>query len=339
MRATVFALLSCDVFIRCIMELAKKRIRKYSGFERRKFPFVYLFIAFPVLQFLVFWVYVNSSSIAIAFTNAETGKFTFANFTEVFKTFKEADPNNSKGILLWDAIRNSVLLWGLDFVILFPIGVTTTYILYRRIWGHYIFRICYIIPSLMGAVMWSQLICYLAAYDGALTSLARWIGFNVPEKKGLLATDKTAFPTIVIIKIVMGLVGNNAVLTGAFSRVPDEIYESADLDGAGFWRTYAQIAVPCVWSTIATLMTFSLCSVVTADYNVFLFTNGTGEYGTATIGFLLYRITLDISESSSIHKPYYGYPAALGVVLTVITLPVVLIGRKIIDSIYADVEV
>ena len=319
------------------MELAKKRIRKYSGFERRKFPFVYLFIAFPVLQFLVFWVYVNSSSIALAFTDAE-GVPTFDNFKLLFESFK-GDMTHSKGVLLWDAIKNSVFLWGLDFVILFPIGVTTTYILYRRLWGHYIFRICYIIPSLMGAVMWSQLICYLSAYNGALTSLVRWLGFNLPEKKGLLVTPQTAFPTIVGIKIVMGLVGNNAVLTGAFSRVPDEIYESADLDGAGFWRTYAQIAVPCVWSTIATLMTFSLCSFVTADYNVFLFTNGTGEYGTATIGFLLYRITLDISESSAVSKPYYGYPAALGFLLTMITLPVVLFGRKIIDSIYADVEV
>ena len=199
----------------------------------------------------------------------------------------------------------------------------------------------------MGAVMWSQLICYLVGMEvngnpGVVIGILTKLGINLPEKvyeEGLFFTNETAFPTIVSVKILMGLVGNNAVLTGAFSRVPDEIYESAELDGAGFWRTYYQIAVPCVWSTIATLMTFSLCSVVIADYNVFLFTNGTGEYGTATIGFLLYRITLDISETKSIRPPYYGYPAALGVVLTVITLPVVLIGRKIIDSIYADVEV
>jgi hypothetical protein len=87
-------------------------------------------------------------------------------------------------------------------------------------------------------------------------------------------------------------------------------------------------------------MTFSLCSFVTADYNVFLFTNGNGSNGTATIGFLLYRLTLDIAEGAQNNgKPYYGYPAALGVLLTCITLPVVLIGRKIIDKIFVDVEV
>ena len=84
-------------------------------------------------------------------------------------------------------------------------------------------------------------------------------------------------------------------------------------------------------------MTFSLCSFVTADYNVFLFTGGNGNNDTATIGFLLYKITLGLSESGG--KPYYGYPAALGVCLTCVTLPIVLIGRKIIDGMFVDVEI
>ena len=322
------------------MNTVIKRVNKYSGFEKRKFPFVYMFIAFPVLQFLVFWVFVNFSSIVFAFQDGD-GAFTLENFRFVFEALKGPTKENLY-YHLGGAILRSLFLWGLDFVILFPIGVTTTYILYRRLWGHFVFRVCYIIPSLMGAVMWSQLICYLVSYDGVITIMLKNMGVNLPSRvfeEGLFFAEETAFPTIVSVKILMGLVGNNAVLTGAFSRVPDEIYESAELDGAGFWRTYAQIAVPCVWSTIATLMTFSLCSFITADYNVFLFTAGTGDYNTATVGFLLYKITLNISESSSGSTPYYGYPAALGVFLTIITVPIVLVGRRIIESIYSEVEI
>lgn len=322
------------------MGIPAKKINKYSGFEKRKFPFIYLFIAFPVLQFLVFWVYINSSSIVFAFQDGD-GKFTLDNFKFVFEALK-APTRQNLYFHLGETIGRSFFLWALDFIILFPIGVTTTYILYRRLPGHYVFRVCYIIPSLMGAVMWSQLICYLVSADGVVTMILKNIGVKLPDKvfeEGLFFSEETAFPTIVSIKILMGLVGNNAVLTGAFSRVPDEIYESAELDGAGFWRTYYQIAVPCVWSTIATLMTFSLCSVVIADYNVFLFTGESGAYNTSTVGFLLYKITLSISNSSNGTKPYYGYPAALGVFLTLITVPVVLVGRKIIESIYVDVEI
>lgn len=321
------------------MEQTTIKVGKYSGFEKRKFPFIYAFIAFPVIQFLIFWVYVNFSSIVLAFQDGD-GVFTLENFEMIFRAMESAQDYNL-GLNLWDAMKRSLLLWVLDFFILFPIGVMTTYVLYRRIPGHYVFRICYIIPSLMGAVMWSQLICYLMQYDGAVTELVKLLGVDLPDlalRNGLFGSPETAFPAIISVKIIMGLVGNNAVLTGAFSRVPDEIYESADLDGAGFWRTFVSIAVPCVWSTIATLLIFSLCSFITADYNVFLFTGGNGNNDTATVGFLLYKITLNISQTSS-GKPYYGYPAALGLFLTCLTLPVVLIGRKIIDSIFADVEI
>ena len=315
---------------------AINKIAKYSGFERRKFPFIYLFIAFPVLQFLVFWVYVNFSSIVLAFQDGD-GNFTWDCVEMVFRALKEPQDYNLS-LSLWETMKRSLFLWGLDFFILFPIGVTTTYVLYRRVWGHYVFRICYIIPSLMGAVMWTQLLCYMMQSGGVITELVKALNLVPGENftNGLMANPKTAFPAIVSIKVVMSLVGNNAVLTGAFSRVPDEIYESAELDGAGFWRTFVSIAVPCVWSTIATLMTFSLCSFLTADYNVFLFTGGAGVNNTSTVGFLLYSLTLDISKGGD---PFYGYPAALGVFLTCLTLPIVLIGRKIIDSIFVDVEI
>lgn len=321
------------------MHTAQKKIANYSGFERKKFPFIYLFIAFPVVQFLVFWLYVNFSSIVLAFQDGN-GIPTLENFEFIFDAMFKKQAYNAN-IPLFETMMRSLFLWALDFIILFPIGVTTTYILYREIPGHYIFRLCYIIPSLMGAVIWSMLIIYMVENGGMIMKLLeKW---EVPmsemlQKGGLFGTEETAFPTIVTIKIVMGLVGNNAVLTGAFTRVPDEIYESAELDGAGFWRTYVNIAVPCVWSTIATLMTFSLCSFITADYNVFLFTAGEGDYGTSTVGFLLYKITLQIAEDPS-GSPYYGYPAALGVFFTAITLPIVLVGRRIIDKIFVDVEI
>ncbi len=318
------------------MALLTKKIGKYSGFEKRKFPFVYLFIAFPVIQFIIFWVYVNFSSIVLAFQDGQ-GLFTLENFKAVLNAFSAESTVGGIRVNLFMALKHSLLLWGLDFFILFPIGVATTYVLYRRLLGHYVFRICYIIPSLMGAVMWTQLIRYLVRTDGAITLLFKAIGVSVPERTGLFSDPTTAFPTIVAIKIAMGLVGNNAVLTGAFSRVPDEIYESADLDGAGFWTTFFRIAVPCVWSTIATLLTFALCSFVTADYNVFLFTGGNGGNNTETIGYVLYKMTLTISESTG--KPFYGQPAALGLLLTAITLPIVLFGRRIIDKVYADVEI
>jgi len=320
-----------------IFKKKKSFLNKYSKFEKQKFPFVYLLIAFPVLQFLVFWVYVNASSIATSFLDANAS-FTLNNFKDVWKALVDVD---NYGFNLWDSLKRTWIIWGMGFFVLFPIGVLTTYILARKIPGHYVFRIAYIIPGMMGAVMWTSLIQYLVQYDGPITVLLKQMGVQLPvlaEKNGLFGAEETAFFTIICIQVIMGLVSNNAVLTGAFTRVPDEIFESAEIDGAGFWKTFFKIAVPCVWPTIATLLTFSLCSVMTADYNIFLYSNGTGQPGMSTVGFLLYNITYQISLRGG-GLGSYGYPAALGLFLTIITLPVVLFGKKAIDSVYKGVQI
>lgn len=318
------------------MKKGKGFLNKYSKFEKQKFPFVYLLIAFPVIQFAIFWVYVNFSSITTAFIDG-SNNFTFDNFKLVFDALVSAD---SDGFNLFDSLKRTWIIWGVNFFLLFPISLLTTYILTKKIPGHYIFRICYIIPSLMGAVLWTRLVRYLVAYNGPITVALINMGVPLPFnalQNGLFGGPETAFATIIGVQIIMGLVGNNAVLTGAFTRVPNEIFESAEIDGAGFWRSFFHIAVPCIWPTIGTLLVFNLCSIMTADYNIFLYTNGTGGMEMSTVGFLLYNITYKISLSGG--QAYYGYPAALGLFLTILTLPVVLIGKRFIDRIYKGVTI
>lgn len=314
----------------------KKKGLKYSRFEKMDFPFVYLMILFPVVQFALFWIYVNASSIAFSFQTPE-GEFTFRNIRAVFKAFNGVD---SYGLNFGESLKHSLIIWGISHLIVFPISVITTYILQRQIFGHYVWRVCYIIPSLMGSIIWTTLVKYIVAYNGPVVSLLLQMGADLPEMvkhSGLLASEKTAFPTLITVSTIMGLVGNSAVLTGAFSRVPDEIFESAKLDGAGFWRECFQIAIPCVWSTLVMMMTFSLCSIFTSDVNVFLYSNGTGEPGLSTVGFHLYIITYRISMSGGV-RTSYGYPAALGFVLTCMTLPVVIIGRWALEKLQDAVE-
>lgn len=296
--------------------------------------FAYLLILFPVAQFLVFWVFVNASSIALAFQD-DFGKLTWNNFETVKNAFVYQD---QFGINLKDSLVRSWILWLVGEGICFPISLITTYVLTRKIAGHYIFRICYIVPSLMGAIIWTLLIKEMVRGEGPITLLVKSFGldpYSLAGTEGLLWDEATAFATIVSVRAVMGFVGNNAVLTGAYTRVPTELFESAELDGAGFFTEMFRIAIPCIWPTICTLLTFALCSIFTCDYNVYLFTNGQGNNETSTIGFQLFNLTYQLKEGNA----SYGYPAALGVVLTMITLPVVLAGKALLERMSENVEV
>lgn len=71
--------------------------------------------------------------------------------------------------------------------------------------------------------------------------------------------------------------------------------------------------------------------------NVFLYTNGEGGYGLDTMGFYIQYLVYRLSVTSSDKLPY-GYPAAIGLFITVITLPIVLIGRKGLEKLVDAVE-
>ena len=318
------------------MKLVDYVKKNYTRLERRDFRFAYLIVLFPVVQFLIFWFYVNVSSIGFAFQN-NLGEFTLQNFKTVYNAFIDKD---MLGINLGKSLGRSFLLWIIGEGIIFPITLITTYVLTKKIMGHYIFRVIYYVPGLMGAIIWTLLIKEMVGYSGPITKLLMSLNVELPggvRKNGLLRHEDTAFVTLIMVRSVMGIVGNNAVLTGAYTRVPDELFESAELDGAGFFTQMFRIAIPCIWSTICTLLTFALCSVFTCDYNVYLFTDGTGAYETSTIGFQLFNLTYRLSTGQG--STGYGYPAALGVVLTTMTLPVVLIGKGILERMSENVEV
>ena len=114
--------------------------KHYSKMERRDFFFAYMLVLFPVLQFIVFWVVVNASSIAYAFQNDATGQFTLENFKTVYNQFFAVDVATGKlnpDTSLVYALGRSFTLWIIGEGILFPITLITTYVLTRKILGHY----------------------------------------------------------------------------------------------------------------------------------------------------------------------------------------------------------
>ena len=313
----------------------KKWLAGYSKYEKKHFPFIYLCVLFPVVQFCIFFIYLNASSIALAF-QTRTGEFTFENIGNVFKALKETD---MYGFNVGTAIGHSLILWVFSKIIVFPIALFSTYVLFKRIPGHYIFRVIFAVPGIIGSVIWISVLRYMAAYDGPVLMIANKIGLEIPalvKTQGLLGYEGSAFWTMLSFT-VLGVVGGSVVITGAMSRIPEEIFESGKIDGVGFFREFAQIAVPCVGSTIAMQLTFDLCGVFVADCGVYLYTNGTGEPNAATMGFYFYYLQVKVS-TAGLGKAAFNYPAALGVVISLFTIPIVIVGRKMVDRLFPAVE-
>ena len=319
------------------MENTKVEIKKhvYSKLDRSRFLFCFLCILIPVAHLCVFYIYININTILLAF-QTDLGEFTLDNFRMVFEAlsgnFQPWIGLGSMGV----AIGNSVKLWLWSQLLIFPVSLISTYVLFRGIHGHYVYRVIFMIPSIIGGSIWISCLQRVADYNGILVQICNTLGIKLDplvENSGFIFNPNTSFSTMIAFT-VFGVVGGNAVLTGSMARVPGEIFESARIDGAGFWRECVQVAIPCVGPTITTMLTFSLCTFFTADCNAYLYTRGAaGNYNAETMGFYMFKMQEAITQGFG-----YTYPSAVGMFMTMITMPFVLIGRWLLEKLLPVVD-
>lgn len=318
-----------------IKEKFKKVMGNYSAFEKKKFLFFYLLIAFPVLQMVVFWFYVNLSGISMAFQDAN-GKWSFSAFKEVFAVLFRG--KQSMGFNVGSMLGKSVFIWVMNHIVIQIISVLSCFILTKHMVGHKFFRTCYMIPGLLGTVVFVSIMQEFYADDGIIVSLCKSLKIDLPmtiRRNGFLGDESTAFPTLMVQMFIWSLTGGGLILAGAYMRIPQEIFESANLDGCGFFREAFQIAVPCVWPTLSTMMIFALTSFFVADFSTYLYSSGTGARGINSIGFYTYYLKLQISRGDT---SFYSYASAFGVTIMFMTLPIVFLGRWLLAKFNDPVE-
>lgn len=320
-------------------KLKDKKKFNYSVMEKRTFPFVYFILLLPVSQVAIFFFYVNFSAIALSF-QSESGNFSLENIRYVVNAFKTGEDYYLASANPTLMLRNSVLMWVNIHLVGFAISIFTAFMLTKHMIGARWFRIAYQIPTIVGAVVLTTIMQGIYRETGPVVGLLTKIGVELPpfaRDGGLLASEQTAFKTLMIQAFIFTLSGGNLVIAGAYQRIPEEVFESAKLEGCGFFREAFQIAIPCIWPTISTITVFALCSFFTCDYNFYLYSNGTGHDGMVSIGYILYRYSLAVANNAETAGGLYNYASSFGMFITCITLPVVFLGRWLLTKVSDDV--
>ena len=318
------------------MERSEKKQRKgilsgYSKMEKKRLPFVALLLAFPILQFLIFYVYINIDSFVLAFTD-RWGEFSMHYLETMINRFSAAGDNN-----LWMFFWRSLGQWTISILFNFPVSILFTYALFKHIKGEMFFRVLFSLPGIIGSVVFGVVYKYLLAANGPIVEMLVKIGLASEELAfhGLLRTMSTAFGSVNVFGIWLALGGNIVILTGAMARIPTEIFESASLEGVGVVREFMQLVVPLIWPTLSTLLIYQLGSISTFDFGTYLlFGEGGVNYPVQTMGYYLFLMTYNVSLGVEVANA----PAALGLILTVFTVPIVLLLRWVIEKFSDKVE-
>ena len=210
----------------------------------------------------------------------------------------------------YQAFQNSVLLIVIVTIVTFSMAIIFAAILTReKLKGQTFFRVVFYIPNILSVVVISAI--FSAIYDpnqGLLNSfLNLFRGQNGVDNPILWLGSQDLVIYSIIIAMVWQAIGYYMVMyMASMANIPDSLYESASLEGAGRIKQFFSITLPLIWTNIRTTLTFFVISTINMSFlMVKAMTNG-GPDGASNV-FLSYMYQEAYTNSS------YGYGMAIGV--------------------------
>ena len=106
-----------------------------------------------------------------------------------------------------------------------------------------------------------------------------------------LADRTLAMAAVIAMNCWVGIPFNMLLLTSGLTNVPNEIYESAAIDGANAWNRFWRITVPCIKSSIFAVLMLGFIYTFKAFDLMFIMTSGGPLNATDVLGTYSYRLS------------------------------------------------
>lgn len=301
------------------------RINGHKGMKRKtkRTLFIISMLAIPLLQWLVFFVYVNMDSIVMSFQsmNYKTGtiEWTLNNYKRFIHEWN-ALPT------IKNAVKNS-LLAGANNLVLLLLSVVLSYFFYRKIPGRNFFRVVYFLPSIISIVVYTMV--YKFMFDtsvGPINILLQNLGVSAAALPTWFGDTSLAFWLVLIYCLWVGTGYNILIIGSAMENLPQDVMEYSHMEGVSRTRELFQIVIPMIWPTISVSILGSITTIFTLFIQVELLTAGGPGQSSQTIAYLINGLIKSANADLE-------WGAAMGLCFTIVAAPMVVIMKKLLDRI------
>lgn len=191
------------------------------------------------------------------------------------------------------------------------LGILIAYLLSQEFRGRMVLRtlilIPWAIPPVVNGIMWKYI---LDSSYGVLNGILYKMGF-IESYIPFMATDISAFAWVVFADMWKNLPFGILLLLASMQTIPNELYESARVDGASNMRQFFTIMLPMISAGILVVLIFQTMVSLRVFDLIYVMTSGGPGDSTTVIGWKLYE------ESFKFLK--FGRGSAIGYIITLIT--------------------
>ncbi|MGZ9809468.1 carbohydrate ABC transporter permease [Pseudoroseicyclus sp. H15] len=117
-----------------------------------------------------------------------------------------------------------------------------------------VFLVSWVMPGLVVGALWGWI---LAGDFGVLNAILKGIGV-IDETMFWKSDPRLSIWAVTIANIWLGLAFNMMLLSVGLAAIPRDLYEAAELDGAGGWARFTTITLPMMRSTIGAVLALGL---------------------------------------------------------------------------------
>jgi len=312
--------------------IAKKRTRKPLQQHLNEFRMqidLQLFIIPGILMLLIF-AYIPLYGLIIAFQDYRLGDtIGFSNWVglEHFRMFF-ASPD------FWPIMRNTFAISFLKMIFAFPAPIILALMLSEvrgSLYKRTVQTISYL-PYFISWVVVAGLAIELLRTDGSINELLMTLGF-IDTPIAFLNNPRYFWGIVVATDIWKGIGWNAIIYIAAMAAINPELYQAADIDGAGRFAKMWHITLAGIKPTIIILLILTTGSIITSSFDqVMLLTNN-----------LQNTLVYERSEILDTHifrvgmrSMRYSYATAVGLFRSLISVSLLLsanfIARKLSDE-------
>ncbi|WP_066190111.1 MULTISPECIES: carbohydrate ABC transporter permease [Gracilibacillus] len=240
----------------------------------------YLLMVIPALViFFTFHTYPVLMGIFYSFTDyAGYGEWDFTGFSNYLNVFQDGRALSSYGFTFQFAIASTILVNIVSLLI--ALGLNAN-IKFRKT-----LRATYFIPFILSVLIVGYIFKFM--FTHLLPDLGEALGIGFLSSN-ILGNPDLAWLGVVALAVWQSAAFNTLLYLAGLSTIDNELYEAANIDGAGPWAKFWKITFPLIAPFFTINMVVAMKNFLMAFDQVVALTNGGPGQATESISLLIYR--------------------------------------------------
>lgn len=274
----------------------------------------------PVIQILIFYFGVNFQTITMAFQRYDVRTDTFVwdlktNITQFL--------TDVQSVGFWAMIKNSLFVYLFTTLTGTGLAILFAYYIYKKHPGGNFFRFMLFLPSVIPAIL--LVVMYKDTIGLGLPAWMEYLFGTQMDNPFATSGDGLRYTLITLFTIWISFGGQVLIYSSTMDRIDNSIIEAGKLDGATPWQEFRKLILPNISGAVSVFVVTGIAGFFSNQNNIFSFLRWDAMPQEKTVGYFLYMLVANPGKTG------YCYSAFMGLICSLVLIPIVTVVRKRID--------